>query len=160
MTIETETKTLITITSGKTTVMALKNAFGHEFCSLITSPTSKGVVTPHETNHLAILAAISATGGVYEAKVDIHAVTLGNAFVARLEEQLGKTVMAEIKAANQLAGFDVSCCASHDFCDPNLAMFDAFSDIYGRDPDLSQPSKTDLNLMNAAWEYAGERGLV
>ena len=43
-----------------------------------------------------------------------------------------------------------SICHSHDFCDANQAMIDAFAIIHGREPNLT----TDTDEINAAWAEA------
>jgi hypothetical protein len=43
-------------------------------------------------------------------------------------------------------------CATHDFCDPNQAMIDAFKKLYNKE--LSTTNKKHLELINHAWNLA------
>jgi|TARA_R110001583_G_C5603609_1_gene404711 hypothetical protein len=64
--------------------------------------------------------------------------------------------LIEIDAEN--ATRDDSSCASHDYCDANMAMFEAFTAVYYRDPDMT--SQPDLDLMNAAWDETKANGFA
>ena len=44
------------------------------------------------------------------------------------------------------------CCATHDFCDPNQAMIDAYKTIFGKEP--STQSQKDNTIINNAWTIA------
>lgn len=43
-------------------------------------------------------------------------------------------------------------CATHDFCDPNQSMIDAFKSITGREPDVQ--SDEDNLYINTSWSLA------
>ena len=43
-------------------------------------------------------------------------------------------------------------CASHDYCDANMAMMPAFKDVIGHDPDGD--SEADAAIWNEAWTLA------
>ena len=45
-----------------------------------------------------------------------------------------------------------------DYCDANMAMFEAFTAVYYRDPDMT--SQPDLDLMNAAWDETKANGFA
>ena len=45
-------------------------------------------------------------------------------------------------------------CASHDFCDANMAMAPAFTQVMGREPDVS--SEEDAAIWSDAWELAAK----
>lgn len=62
--------------------------------------------------------------------------------------------MTEVAARNATAAY-AGCCASHDFCDANMAMSEAFAKAFGRDPGFDQH---DVDLMNSAWEAAKAAG--
>jgi len=61
---------------------------------------------------------------------------------------------------------DKSCCHSHDFCDANMTMAEAFETLVGRfptmpgdvedNPSLASQEEYDLNLWNKAWGMAKE----
>lgn len=46
-----------------------------------------------------------------------------------------------------------NACASHDHCDANVVMLEAFEERFGREPNLD----ADTDLFNAAWEIARRR---
>ena len=47
-------------------------------------------------------------------------------------------------------------CLSHDYCDANQAMIDAFEIIHGRDPFAMEggPTDAEMNAVVDAWEMA------
>lgn len=47
-------------------------------------------------------------------------------------------------------------CASHDFCDANITMHEAFLEVMGRDPlePLDGMSAADMETWNNAWAIA------
>ncbi len=47
-------------------------------------------------------------------------------------------------------------CATHDFCDANMLMSEAFTAVLGRDMDAG--SEDDAALWNEAWDLAVEHG--
>jgi len=44
------------------------------------------------------------------------------------------------------------CCATHDFCDPNQAMVDAFVKVFGKEP--STKNQKHNMLIDNAWTVA------
>jgi len=50
------------------------------------------------------------------------------------------------------------CCHSHDFCDANMGMLDAFKATYGRELDAGE--EADAERMNRAWSLAAARWLT
>lgn len=54
------------------------------------------------------------------------------------------------------------CCTSHDYCDANMAMDEAFQKVMGRDffffdedqPETERQHAADMALINAAWTVA------
>jgi len=49
-----------------------------------------------------------------------------------------------------------NCCATHDFCDPNQAIIDAFSVVFGREPSVK--NQKDNMIINNAWLIAKTAG--
>jgi hypothetical protein len=47
---------------------------------------------------------------------------------------------------------DHGCCATHDFCDPNQAIIDAFKFVFGKDPSVK--NQKDNMIINNAWTIA------
>lgn len=80
---------------------------------------------------------------------------LAAAFASHLFGELGAAAMGEIRAAN--VGSLPGACASHDHCDANLIMADAFADIMGRaflPGNDRAPSDADCALWSDAWQRA------
>jgi hypothetical protein len=50
-------------------------------------------------------------------------------------------------------------CASHDFCDANMAMAEAMQTVLGREPDPVD-NEADGDLWNAAWSRAKAAGFA
>lgn len=95
---------------------------------------------------------------------------LAGAFADVLVEWLGDEEFAEMKATNatpEYAGSDM--CASHDYCDANMAMDAAWKRVIGRSPEVSWETKpdgtavdpeaerlalADCDMWNDAWKVA------
>ena len=50
--------------------------------------------------------------------------------------------------------FSKSCCATHDFCDANMLMAEAFSEVVGSGIDMGNDD--EVKLGNAAWHMAAQ----
>lgn len=91
---------------------------------------------------------------------DLLIKALAKKFSKVLKKWLGKKKMAIVVSRNKEA--NDSCCASHDFCDANMAMDEAFTKVMGRTFDFNFEETTeggmqnskDTDLMNAAWSMA------
>lgn len=77
-------------------------------------------------------------------------IALASTFARLLAEALGTKTMREVVRRN--AARNDTTCASHDFCDANEVMAEAFSKTVGREIDLE--SDADTSLWNAAWDIA------
>lgn len=67
------------------------------------------------------------------------------------EEDLEKLV--ELTEARNMSGIDTDICHSHDFCDANMVMVEAYENIVG--PWLNVlPDSKDMDLINEAWWMA------
>ena len=75
---------------------------------------------------------------------------LARAFAGVLAEWLTPEELAEIDRQNATAAPGV--CHSHDVCDANEAMGEAFKRLYGRDP--APGSSEDAALWGEAWDIA------
>lgn len=80
---------------------------------------------------------------------------IAHCFANIIENQVGEH-MAEIKRRNASPEYSHGCCATHDFCDANMPMNDAFEETMGRPflPESSEPTDDDMRLWNLAWEIA------
>ncbi len=65
----------------------------------------------------------------------------------------GEGLMDKVRKRNA-AEKDRGICHSHDFVDANMAMSEAFEELFGREPDTSGP---DTDIWNAAWDLAKSR---
>lgn len=79
---------------------------------------------------------------------------LAHEFSETLRAELSEDDWREMRERNRTYGAGV--CASHDFCDANMVMEQAFSVITGRAilPDDGPPSDADRSLWNDAWYIA------
>lgn len=82
---------------------------------------------------------------------------LARTFSGILAHDFTKEQMLEMIAKNKTN--DPDCCASHDYCDANMTMDDAFRIVMGRSAvpnllDESPEADADLNLWNHAWNMA------
>ncbi len=75
-------------------------------------------------------------------------------FAARLLAEIGPLNLQEVIRRNALPAYR-GCCASHDFCDANMPMMDAFEGATGR-PLLGEDGMADgdCDLLNAGWDMA------
>lgn len=83
---------------------------------------------------------------------------LAGAFAVQLWQDIGAANMAMVKATNATPEFaGDTICASHNYCDANESMADAFREIMGRDilpDDDSGMTDADCDLWNRAWSIA------
>jgi hypothetical protein len=84
---------------------------------------------------------------------------LADAFTRHLRDVVGPDLLREIALLNRTQHADGRTCASHDFCDPNVCMIDAFEELMGREPLLCSDDNevlamADGQLIDAAWTLA------
>lgn len=79
---------------------------------------------------------------------------LATAFIRRMRMEVGLKAIREINARNRTPAY-ARACATHDYCDANVVMAAAFTEVMGRPTDLH--SDEDLKLWNAAWDLARAR---
>lgn len=84
--------------------------------------------------------------------------TLANAFGRVLRTWLDASEMATVIQRNRTPEYGRYICASHDFCDANMAMAQAFMEAFGREPDVD--GDEDVALWNAAWSLAKANDFV
>jgi hypothetical protein len=87
----------------------------------------------------------------------VLALCLGEAFADGLANTLTHNDWCEMVALNQTPTYADGACASHNYCDANIVMLDAWHLMFDRpiDADIEAEAK----LWNAAWEVARERHL-
>lgn len=76
-------------------------------------------------------------------------------FARQLCDELGFQKIATIAAMNTTPAYR-GACASHDFCDANMIMSQAFLYVFGRESNPA--SADDAGLWNRAWNIAREFG--
>lgn len=80
---------------------------------------------------------------------------LAEAFREAILAEAGPIKAAEIDRRNKEPQY-ANCCASHDFCDANMPMAEAFEATIGRAPNPS--NEDDAAIWNAAWDKAKTAG--
>jgi len=79
-------------------------------------------------------------------------------FAEVLHEWLTPEQMRMVVARNEGQDHDDPCCASHDFCDANMAMDEAFTKAMGREIKADDIHggyvEADCDLWNGAWAIA------
>lgn len=85
-----------------------------------------------------------------------QAEAIARGFAANLKACLSADEFAEMRARNASPAYADGSCASHDFCDANMPMADAFRSVMGRDilRDDAPPSDADCALWGKAWAIA------
>lgn len=86
---------------------------------------------------------------------------LAKEFSKILNEWLSKDEITEINKRNATEEYKGNC-ATHDFCDPNQAMLDAFENVMGRElvffngdvPESEKQNEYDMALWSKAWTLA------
>lgn len=79
---------------------------------------------------------------------------LARLFSEGLKRDIGRDVLAACVIENTIR--NDGTCATHDRCDANVAMINAFFVLFGRDPEPNE--KADAELINNAWSLAKARG--
>lgn len=86
--------------------------------------------------------------GLQSTKDELNLLSAG--FSNVLKEWLTAEEMAEVIRRNALPAY-AGACASHDFCDANMAMAEAFEKIFG---EFDFSSDIHSALFNGAWNIA------
>lgn len=79
-------------------------------------------------------------------------IKLAQAFGAKLQEEMTFCEFRAVIDQNKLEPEGSDVCHSHDYCDANMPMFAAFSEVIGHSPDLGDDA--DMELWNDAWKIA------
>lgn len=84
---------------------------------------------------------------------DKQVAAMAEAFAEVMRQWLSEEEFAEMKRLNETdLAYAKGACASHDFCDANMAMEAAFRQVMGRS--IAADSQEDANIWNDAWELA------
>lgn len=78
---------------------------------------------------------------------------IAEAFAEVMRQWLSPTEFDEMKRLNETdPTYSGGCCASHNYCDANMAMDAAMRDVLGEAYDIE--SEDQQKLWNAAWTLA------
>lgn len=77
---------------------------------------------------------------------------LASRFAFNLQTELTPAQWDEMLRRNTLSDYAGPVCASHDFCDANMTMAEAFRAIMGRE--IDHQSDDDSATWSAAWDIA------
>lgn len=78
---------------------------------------------------------------------------IAEAFAEVMRQWLSKDEFAEMKRRNESdPTYSGKVCASHDFCDANMAMWPAFQQVMGHKVDGD--NEADCAIWNEAWDLA------
>lgn len=77
---------------------------------------------------------------------------LAQLFSEKLRAALSEIDMLEAIRRNHAEGVDSMVCHTHDFCDANVYMGEAWEEFFGQAPDVS--SDSDAAIWNEAWTIA------
>jgi hypothetical protein len=96
-------------------------------------------------------------------------IRLAKAFGYLMQAELSRADFTQMIALNKAMPEHSNICHSHDFCDANMVMLDAFKEVFGRDPVflsesedmteseifwLTREMERDTELWNEAWTIA------
>jgi hypothetical protein len=73
---------------------------------------------------------------------EFNVLRLAHEFAAELKKSIDEKKMAALKAANPKLKNPEMCC-SHDYCDANMVMADAFKGVFGREPLIAPADESD-----------------
>lgn len=115
------------------------------------------LVVMHDTQG-EFVASQTGSPSPADAIATANAAHLARAFADELESEIGEIAMNQVRRYNVVNVGDIAC-ASHDFCDANMTMHDAFKSVMGCEPEfLNDPESAladeHLQLWNAAWSIA------
>jgi hypothetical protein len=96
----------------------------------------------------------------YEEAEQLH--TIAKRFAEVLRAWLSPEEYAEMQRLNATPQYGWPICASHNFCDANMAMMEAFESVTGRMaiPDDGEMAESDCKLWGDAWDYARNEGMI
>jgi hypothetical protein len=89
--------------------------------------------------------------------------SLGNKFIEIIQSWLTDDELAQVDTINESGQSDNSC-ATHEFCDSNMAMLAAWQSFDpsfmgdGDEREIPHMSPDEVDTWNEAWEYAINKG--
>lgn len=87
---------------------------------------------------------------------DRQITAIAEAFAEVMRQWLSPAEFTEMKALNETARFADGCCASHNYCDANMAMMEAFDHVMQRSCTMgdSAQAEYDCAIWNDSWSLA------
>ena len=81
---------------------------------------------------------------------------LARAFSLLLMREIGVDNLTEVNRLNNTKAYQHGACATHNYCDANQVMIDAFVAIFGREPAYADEpgNEQDTNITISAWDEA------
>lgn len=79
-------------------------------------------------------------------------IALAREFGSLIQGEFTCRQFREMVYANKRELEDSVVCHTHDYCDANMVMLEAFQTVFQREPDME--SDDDLELWNDAWAIA------
>lgn len=77
---------------------------------------------------------------------------MAKAFDKGLRKDVGAANYREVLRRNRTPEYGCAC-ASHDFCDANMTMLEAYQTVTGKDfPFADDQTENDMDVWNRAWE--------
>lgn len=85
-------------------------------------------------------------------------------FARQLGDDLTHNEFLEMRRLNATPEYAEGICASHNYCDANQSMLDAFAETYGHEAEISMTPEgdyaDDYQTMGVAWDYARAAFLI
>lgn len=91
---------------------------------------------------------------VYNKEYTKEVTLLSAKFTEILNQWLTKKELNEIRKRNKQPDYE-TCCATHDFCDPNEAMAEAWVTVFGKEGDWRKDRT--MNIINKAWVMSKQK---
>lgn len=82
--------------------------------------------------------------------IELNPNALAAKFIEFIEDELTSEELREVRERNLRADY-IDCCATHDFCDANMVMQDAFQELY---PELTLDAIINDDHCIAVWNKA------
>lgn len=85
--------------------------------------------------------------------ITIHEkIGLAKLFAEKVQEALSRNDLREAIDRNKSEGPQSIVCHTHDFCEANMLMLEAWEEFFGGEPDSA--SEEDAAIINEAWAIA------
>lgn len=122
----------------------------HKFYTIkqVTSDGYNGSLSVKEDNEETVIIPLQISDPFEALRIYL----IAQAFSRGLRAFLDEDQMEAINRKNMHNPEYKECCATHDYCDANVVMLNAFESALGTEFDLRE--QYHVNLVNAAWDLA------